>query len=195
MLDDISLYWFTNSPRHHRIYWENAPARQASGGRIELPMAASVFPHEIFCPPKALVTSPRSSNKLFTERRVAEGLQVTARFESCQDAKAALAGAFSSIVWMTQWRRAVIDPLPGERVSREHHLDARWDLFGRLGDGGVVRADRTGAATLFVAPGASSWVDRGVSPTRLRVPLGLLQRSERSEPLRRERIRLRAEGV
>jgi pimeloyl-ACP methyl ester carboxylesterase len=56
MLDDISLYWFTDSAASSaRIYWENTRAGAAglSGGRIELPMAASVFPHEIFTPPKA----------------------------------------------------------------------------------------------------------------------------------------------
>jgi pimeloyl-ACP methyl ester carboxylesterase len=56
MLDDISLYWFTNTAASSaRIYWENTHAGLAglSAGRIELPMAASVFPHEIFCPPKA----------------------------------------------------------------------------------------------------------------------------------------------
>ena len=56
MLDDISLYWFTDTAASSaRIYWENTRAGMAglSGGRIELPMAASVFPHEIFCPPKA----------------------------------------------------------------------------------------------------------------------------------------------
>jgi len=56
MLDDISLYWFTDTAASSaRIYWENTRTGKAglSGGRIELPMAASVFPHEIFCPPKA----------------------------------------------------------------------------------------------------------------------------------------------
>jgi pimeloyl-ACP methyl ester carboxylesterase len=56
MLDDISLYWFTDTAASSaRIYWENTRAGLASlsAGRIELPMAASVFPHEIFCPPRA----------------------------------------------------------------------------------------------------------------------------------------------
>jgi len=56
MLDDISLYWFTNTAASSaRIYWENTRAGAAglSKGRIELPMAASVFPREIFRPPKA----------------------------------------------------------------------------------------------------------------------------------------------
>ena len=56
ILDDISLYWFTDTAASSaRIYWENNRAGMAglSAGRIELPMAASVFPHEIFCPPKA----------------------------------------------------------------------------------------------------------------------------------------------
>lgn len=56
MLDDISLYWFTDTAASSaRLYWENARAGLAgfSGGRIDLPMAASVFPREIFSPPKA----------------------------------------------------------------------------------------------------------------------------------------------
>jgi pimeloyl-ACP methyl ester carboxylesterase len=55
MLDDISLYWFTNTAASSaRIYWENTRSGRASlsAGRIELPMAASIFPREIFCPPK-----------------------------------------------------------------------------------------------------------------------------------------------
>src|SRR6476620_11938008 len=55
MLDDISLYWFTNTAASSaRIYWENTQKGRASfsQGRIELPMAASIFPREIFCPPK-----------------------------------------------------------------------------------------------------------------------------------------------
>src|SRR5258707_13562269 len=56
MLDDISLYWFTDTAASSaRIYWENTRAGMAglSAGRIELPMAASGFPPEIFVPPKA----------------------------------------------------------------------------------------------------------------------------------------------
>jgi len=56
MLDNISLHWFTNTAAASaRIYWENTRAGSASlsKGRIELPMAASVFPHEIFSPPRA----------------------------------------------------------------------------------------------------------------------------------------------
>jgi len=55
MLDNISLYWFTNTAASSaRTYWENTRAGLAtlSGGHIDLPMAASVFHHEIFCPPK-----------------------------------------------------------------------------------------------------------------------------------------------
>jgi len=56
MLDNITLHWLTNTAASSaRIYWENTRAGAAglSKGRIELPMAASVFPHEIFRPPKA----------------------------------------------------------------------------------------------------------------------------------------------
>ena len=55
MLDNISLYWFTDTAASSaRIYWENA--RHGGGfdaGRIELPMAATIFPNEIYRAPKA----------------------------------------------------------------------------------------------------------------------------------------------
>lgn len=53
MLDNISLYWLTDTAASSaRIYWENSPAG-FSAGRIELPMAATSFPHEIYRVPKA----------------------------------------------------------------------------------------------------------------------------------------------
>jgi epoxide hydrolase len=55
MLDNIALYWFTDTAASSaRIYWENA--RNGGGfdaGRIELPMAATIFPHEIYRAPKS----------------------------------------------------------------------------------------------------------------------------------------------
>jgi pimeloyl-ACP methyl ester carboxylesterase len=55
MLDNISLYWLTDTAASSaRIYWENT--RNGGGfdaGRIELPMAATIFPKEIYRAPKA----------------------------------------------------------------------------------------------------------------------------------------------
>jgi pimeloyl-ACP methyl ester carboxylesterase len=55
MLDNISLYWFTDtSASSARIYWENARhGGSYNFGKIELPMAATIFPHEIYRAPKA----------------------------------------------------------------------------------------------------------------------------------------------
>ncbi|WP_173088653.1 epoxide hydrolase [Devosia sp. 1635] len=55
MLDDISLYWFTNTAASSgRTYWENAPTGpDFNFGRIELPMAATVFPREIWRAPRS----------------------------------------------------------------------------------------------------------------------------------------------
>jgi sugar lactone lactonase YvrE len=74
--------------------------------------------------------------------------------------QAALAAALcSSVLWTTA---AVAGPLsialPGERAFPESITSARdGSLFvGRLGEGGIVRVDpRTGAAAVFVAPGAA----------------------------------------
>src|SRR5580700_464617 len=53
MLDDISLYWLTNSAASSaRIYWENNPASYA-GGKIDLPVGVSVFPREIYSAPRS----------------------------------------------------------------------------------------------------------------------------------------------
>lgn len=53
MLDNISLYWFTNSAASSaRIYWENKDV-SFSGGQLQLPVAATVFPREIYRAPKS----------------------------------------------------------------------------------------------------------------------------------------------
>jgi len=47
MLDEISLYWFTNSAASSgRIYWENSSASFA-GPKLTLPVAVTVFPRDI----------------------------------------------------------------------------------------------------------------------------------------------------
>jgi pimeloyl-ACP methyl ester carboxylesterase len=52
MLDNISLYWFTETAvSSAHIYWENYPTSFA-GGRIDLPVGASIFPKEIFKAPR-----------------------------------------------------------------------------------------------------------------------------------------------
>lgn len=53
ILDNITLHWLTNTAASSaRIYWENRGG-SFSGGRIELPVAASVFPHEIYRAPQS----------------------------------------------------------------------------------------------------------------------------------------------
>src|SRR5258708_35071712 len=73
--------------------------------------------------------------------------------------QAVLAGAlFSSALWMTAAAGPSSIALPGERAFPESITSARdGTLFiGRLGEGGVVRADpRTGAVALFIPPGAA----------------------------------------
>jgi pimeloyl-ACP methyl ester carboxylesterase len=58
VLDDFTLYWLTNSSASAaRIYWENraAPLTSASAqrtGEITVPVAITVFPDEVYRPPK-----------------------------------------------------------------------------------------------------------------------------------------------
>ena len=66
---------------------------------------------------------------------------------------------FSSLFWMTAADAGPLSiALPGPRAFPESITSTRDGMLfiGRLGEGGIVRANsRTGAAALFVAPGAS----------------------------------------
>ncbi|CAF1088172.1 unnamed protein product [Rotaria sordida] len=56
MLDNITLYWVTNTGASSaRIYWErqNAGGVHFAGPKLDLPVAASVFPREIYPAPKS----------------------------------------------------------------------------------------------------------------------------------------------
>jgi len=47
VLDVVSLYWFTNTAASSgRFYWENRSVG-ASGPRLDLPVAATVFPRDL----------------------------------------------------------------------------------------------------------------------------------------------------
>ena len=55
MLDDISLYWFTNTAGSSaRFYWEvfRTGFSNYSAGHIDLPMAATTFPREFYHAPR-----------------------------------------------------------------------------------------------------------------------------------------------
>ncbi|EPX55564.1 Epoxide hydrolase [Cystobacter fuscus DSM 2262] len=55
MLDNITLYWLTDTAASSaRIYWQNSQGKPSgfSAGRIELPMAATTFPRELYRAPR-----------------------------------------------------------------------------------------------------------------------------------------------
>lgn len=56
VLDDISLYWFTNTAGSSaRFYWEvfRTGFSNYSAGQIDLPMAATIFPREFYRTPRS----------------------------------------------------------------------------------------------------------------------------------------------
>jgi len=55
MLDNISLYWFTNSATSSARYYRANATRGFYAGRVELPVGVSVFPREIFRAPRSWV--------------------------------------------------------------------------------------------------------------------------------------------
>jgi pimeloyl-ACP methyl ester carboxylesterase len=72
MLDDISLYWLTNSgASSSRFYWENnnnnfsATAQKTTD--IKVPVAITVFPHEIYQAPKTWAQRAYPSLSYYSE--------------------------------------------------------------------------------------------------------------------------------
>ena len=48
MLDDITLYWLTNTAASSaRLYWEDSVHKTKIGGEVSIPAAVSRFPKEI----------------------------------------------------------------------------------------------------------------------------------------------------
>ena len=70
MLDNISMYWFTGTiASSMRIYLECAPAGPGpfNVGKIDFPIAASVFPREIFKAPRSWAEQLRSEIAYWNE--------------------------------------------------------------------------------------------------------------------------------
>ena len=54
MLDDITLYWLTNTAASSaRIYWEDSAHKAKVGGEVSIPAAVSRFPKEIIPLPRS----------------------------------------------------------------------------------------------------------------------------------------------
>ncbi|WP_395406412.1 epoxide hydrolase family protein [Pseudoduganella sp. UC29_106] len=71
VLDNISLFWLTNTAvSASRLYWENKTTVFAAKG-VTLPVAVSVFPDEIYLPPRSW--AERSYPKLMYYNRVEKG--------------------------------------------------------------------------------------------------------------------------
>ncbi|MDH4654886.1 epoxide hydrolase [Pseudomonas sp. BN606] len=71
MLDNISLYWLTNTATSSaRIYWENA-ANAPSMAPINIPAAVTIFPGEVYKPPKSW--AERAYHNLVYYQRVDKG--------------------------------------------------------------------------------------------------------------------------
>jgi pimeloyl-ACP methyl ester carboxylesterase len=71
MLDDISLYWLTNTAvSSARLYWENN-ANNFNAVDIAIPAAVTVFPGEIYRAPRSW--AERSYRKLIYWNEVDKG--------------------------------------------------------------------------------------------------------------------------
>jgi pimeloyl-ACP methyl ester carboxylesterase len=70
ILDDISLYWLTGTGASAaRIYWEDHSNNFNARGIIDLPVAVSVFPREIFRAPKSWAERCYTNLFYFNEAR------------------------------------------------------------------------------------------------------------------------------
>ena len=76
VLDNISLYWFTNTgPSSARLYWESARAAAAAAGKpmpdVNVPVAFSAFPEEVVGAPRSWLE--RTYPKLAYYNKLAKG--------------------------------------------------------------------------------------------------------------------------
>jgi len=72
LLDDLSLYWFTNTgASSSRIYWDNAAAGPVSTVPITVPVAVTIFPGEVYRPPREW--AERAYRQLVYYQRVDKG--------------------------------------------------------------------------------------------------------------------------
>lgn len=72
ILDDLSLYWLTGTGASAaRIYWEDHSNNFNARGVIDLPVAISVFPGEIFRAPRSW--AERCYSRLHYFNEVADG--------------------------------------------------------------------------------------------------------------------------
>jgi pimeloyl-ACP methyl ester carboxylesterase len=71
MLDDITLYWLTNTGTSSaRLYWENN-ANNFNAVDISIPTAVTIFPGEIYCAPKSW--TEKSYHNLIYFNKVSKG--------------------------------------------------------------------------------------------------------------------------
>ncbi|MFJ4290930.1 alpha/beta fold hydrolase [Cupriavidus sp. NPDC089707] len=94
ILDNISLYWLTNTGESSaRIYWETSAA-PAKSGPVTVPAAVTVFPGEVYRPPKAWLA--RAYPNLVYYNQVAKGGHFAA-WEEPELFSAELRSAFRSL--------------------------------------------------------------------------------------------------
>jgi pimeloyl-ACP methyl ester carboxylesterase len=67
MLDDISLYWFTDSGASSARFYRENQGESVGQGQIHIPVAVSIFPHEIFRAPRNWVQAKYTKLIYFNE--------------------------------------------------------------------------------------------------------------------------------
>lgn len=98
MLDDITLYWLTNTAASSaRLYWENNynfNVVEQKTAEISIPVAVTVFPGDIYRAPRSW--TERSYHKLIYFHEVAKGGHFAA-WEQPELFSAELRAAFRSL--------------------------------------------------------------------------------------------------
>jgi pimeloyl-ACP methyl ester carboxylesterase len=68
VLDHVSVYWFTGTATSSaRMYWEMARAPEERTPRVDVPTGVSMFPGEIFVPPRAWAERQLTDIRLWHE--------------------------------------------------------------------------------------------------------------------------------
>ena len=76
MLDDITLYWLTNTAASSaRLYWEDSAHKTKAGGEVSIPAAVSRFPREIIPVPRSWAERAYPNLVYFNETREGRSLR------------------------------------------------------------------------------------------------------------------------
>ncbi len=124
MLDDITLYWLTNTAASSaRMYWEDSAHKTKVGGEVSIPAAVSRFPREIIPVPRSW--AERAYPNLVYFNKLEKGGHFAA-WEQPELFAGEMRAAFRSL----RVGEMVAAHVTGAKMEQAHSYAQKWALLG-----------------------------------------------------------------